>query len=63
MTHFKNTLVEGDPLDPERDDLIVQQCTLPIGMSPAGNGWRAMTGNHEFSLWARVAYRYEIEED
>lgn len=58
MTRY--TLLEGDPMDPQSTDLIVEQKRLAIGR-PVPDGWRVLTGNMNDSLIARVAYRYEIE--
>ena len=60
-------LIDGDPLEPTSMDLIAQTAHLPIGDCPADyrehsvSGWRVLTGNTHTNLWARVAYRYEIE--
>lgn len=62
MRTAKNTLIDGDPMDPISTDLITQQINLPMGREPTGDGWRILTGNVSTNLWARVAYRYEIEE-
>lgn len=58
-----NKLIEGDPLDPSSTDVIHQSEYLPVAQSPKGIAWRIMTGNTTHSLWMRVAYRYEIEEE
>ena len=60
-------LIDGDPLEPTSTDLIAQTAYLPMGEFPADyrehgvSGWRVLTGNTHTNLWARVAYRYEIE--
>ena len=57
-----NQLIEGDPLNPDACDLIVQQQRWPVGKPlPTGN-WRVLTGNPETSLIARIAYRFETED-
>lgn len=55
-------LIKGNPFEPTSTDEIVQRVTLDIGLTPAGEGWRILTGNERTNLWARIAYRYEIEE-
>lgn len=62
MRTAKNTLIEGDPMDPVSTDMITQRLNLDMGKQPIGDGWRILTGNNHTNLWARVAYRYEIEE-
>ncbi len=66
---MKSQLVKGDPLNPCDTDLIYQEVSLPMGEEPKpcnkidkATGWRILTGNSDFNLWARVAYRYEVEE-
>mgnify|MGYP003675410366 FL=1 len=54
-----NKLVEGDALEPNDLDLIVQQGRLNVGL-PVPQGWRVLTGNQFESHVARVAYRFEI---
>jgi len=58
----KFTLLEGDPMDPQSTDLIVEQARLAVGR-PVPEGWRVLTGNMNDSLIVRVAYRYEIEDE
>lgn len=58
---MENFLISGDPLETSSSDMIAQKQYLPMGEKPAGEGWRIMTGNALGNLWARVAYRYEIE--
>lgn len=60
ITNVSNTLIGGDPMKPNTQDLIAQQGTLPVG-KPVPRGWRVLTGNASYSLVARVAYREEIE--
>ncbi len=60
VTVHTNTLLEGDALDPQSTDLIVQQGSLDVGQ-PVPQGWRVLTGNLDTSLVARVVYRYEVE--
>lgn len=57
-----NVLIEGDPMEPCSTDLIAQTKNLNVGQ-PVPKGWRVLTGNTFQSLIARVAYRYEIEEE
>lgn len=57
----KNILIQGDPLDPQPGDQIVQIDTLKVG-SPVPKGWIVFTGNPHFSEIARVALRYMIED-
>lgn len=66
---MKSQLVKGDPLAPSVFDLIYQEIDLPMGAEPEpcnktdkATGWRILTGNRDFNLWARVAYRYEAEK-
>lgn len=59
---MENTLISGDPMDPNGLDLIAQQDRLAVG-KPVPDGWRVLTGNSETSLIARVAFRFEIEEE
>jgi hypothetical protein len=58
---MRHILIEGDPMEPQSTDLIVQINTAPVGARIA-DGWRVLTGNARESQIARVAYRYEIEE-
>lgn len=58
----KFSQLDGDPFDPLSTDLFAQRVNLSLGMTPKGEGWRILTGNSTTNLWARVAYRYEIEE-
>ncbi len=57
-----NTLIYGDPMDPSSTDLIAQQKRLAVGQ-PVPDGWRVLSGNERESTIARVAYRFEVEED
>lgn len=60
MQFFKRTLIEGDPMDQSRLDLIAVQATLPVG-EPVPHGFRVMTGNANTSHITAVLYRYELE--
>lgn len=55
-------LLSGNPMDPSSTDELAQKVNLPMGVTPSGEGWRILTGNSTTNLWARIAYRYEIEE-
>ena len=59
---MQNYLLGGDPLESSHSDLIAQTKTIPVG-TPIPDGWRVLTGNNLHSLIARVAYRYEIEDE
>jgi hypothetical protein len=59
INYITNKLVEGDALEPNDLDLIVQQGRLNVGL-PVPQGWRVLTGNQFESRVARVAYRFEI---
>ena len=54
-------------LEPDTNEMLVETLWLPIEELPpkyeAHCGWRIMSGNERFNSWARVVYRYEIEED
>lgn len=65
LHHSKFHQLDGNPFEPLSTDLFSQQIILAMGAQPAGGseGWRILTGNATSNLWARVAYRYEIEED
>lgn len=56
----KTTLVDGDALIRDGQDLFVQTITLPMGQRPTGDYWRAVTGNSFDTLWVRAVYRFEI---
>lgn len=56
-----NTLIQGDPLDPQIDDQIAQLAVLKVG-DPLPEGWRVLTGNHLTSLISRVVLRCEVED-
>lgn len=55
--------IEDDPSDTK---MLVETLNLPIKELPptygTHSGWRIMTGNVTYNLWARVVYRYEVEE-
>jgi hypothetical protein len=55
-------LVRGDALAPTSGDLIAQTRLLPVG-EPVPDGWRVLSGNERTSEIARVAFRYECEEE
>lgn len=57
-----NLLIEGDPLEPSSMDLIAQFDTLMVGEA-LPDGWRVLTGNERYSKIARIAYRFEIEDE
>jgi hypothetical protein len=59
---MQNYLVSGDPMEPCPTDLIAQRALLKVGL-PIPEGWRVLTGNARDSVIARVAFRYEIEEE
>lgn len=61
MTIASNRLIEGNPMDPQSTDLILQEGRLPVGERVPPN-WRVTTGNMYNSQAFRIAYRYEIEE-
>jgi len=67
-------LIQGNPMEPSSTDIIAHECNLSIDELPPGAldkfkkfdphcGWRILTGNSQYNLWGRIAYRYEIEED
>lgn len=55
-------LISGNPLEPSSTDLIAQFDSLDVGR-PVPAGWRVLSGNVRQSEIARIAYRYEIEEE
>lgn len=55
-------LIRGCPMEPSSTDVIAQFDSLPVGR-PVPAGWRVLSGNIRESEIARVAYRYEIEEE
>jgi hypothetical protein len=55
-------LLSGNPFEPCSTDTIVQFDSLPVG-ERIPDGWRVLSGNERESTMARVAYRYEIEEE
>jgi hypothetical protein len=57
-----NYLIAGDPMEPASTDLIAQTKSLAVGR-PVPDGWRVLSGNERESTIARVAYRYEVEEE
>lgn len=57
-----NYLVSGDPLAPCGTDLIAQTKSLAVG-ERVPDGWRVLSGNERESTIARVAYRFEAEEE
>jgi hypothetical protein len=59
---MQNFLVSGDPLEPCSTDLIAQRKLLKVGL-PVPEGWRVLSGNERDSVIARVAFRYEAEEE
>lgn len=62
LTLYKNRLIEGDPMDPQSTDLILQEGRLPVG-EPIPEGWTVTTGNNFDSQAFRIVYRYQIEEE
>lgn len=56
---IKNTLFEGDPMEPLGTDLIVQEGRLPVG-KPVPRGWTVLTGNMHNSRVVRIVYRDDI---
>jgi hypothetical protein len=58
----ENRLIEGDAVNPESTDIILQKGSLAVG-KPVPDGWRVLTGNNFTSEVWRVAHRYEIEEE
>jgi len=54
-----NQLIDGDPLDPSDNDIIVQSRSLDVG-KPVPEGWRVMSGNSDWSTIMRIVYRFEI---
>lgn len=59
---MQNILISGDPMRPMTVDIIAQLKQLEVG-KPVPEGWRVLSGNERFSTIARVAFRYEIEEN
>lgn len=59
---MRNVLITGDPMDPSSTDVIAQFDRLGVG-KPVPEGWRVLTGNMQSSEIARIAYRYEIEDE
>jgi hypothetical protein len=59
---MRNYLVSGDPLEPCGTDLIAQTQSLAVG-ERVPEGWRVLSGNERESTIARVAFRYEAEEE
>lgn len=61
MTRY---LVEGDPLDPAPSDIIaiVEFCAWHQPPKDPEN-WRVMSGGEAGNTWARIAFRYELEEE
>jgi hypothetical protein len=57
---MKNTLFQGDPLDPNDTDIIIQETRLDVGKT-VPDGWRVMSGNKNFSSIMRISFRFEIE--
>ncbi len=57
-----NVLISGDPMDPSSTDLIAQTTSLEVNKR-VPHGWRVLSGNERYSTIARVAFRYEIEEE
>ena len=55
-------LISGNPMEPESTDIIAQFDRLPVGRS-VPDGWRVLSGNTTDSEIARVAFRFEIEEE
>ena len=55
-------LISGDPMAPASTDTIAQFQRLAVGLA-VPDGWRVLSGNERESEIARVAYRYEIEEE
>jgi hypothetical protein len=55
-------LLSGCPMAPASTDVLAQFDSLAVGR-PVPDGWRVLSGNAERSEIARVAYRYEIEEE
>lgn len=63
MKIAKAQQLDGDAMKPTSTDMLAQTIRLPMGEQPRGDGWRILTGNVNFNLWGRVAYRYEIKDD
>src|SRR5690606_31114158 len=63
MKFAKAQQLDGDAMKPNSTDMLAQTIRLPTGEEPRGDGWRILTGNVNFNLWARVAFRYEIKDD
>jgi hypothetical protein len=55
-------LLRGNPMEPNSTDVIAQFSRLPVGR-PVPDGWRVLSGNTTESEIARVAFRFEIEEE
>ena len=53
--------------DTSGTEMLVQTLNLKIADLPPNyephSGWRILTGNMNYNLWARVVYRYEIQEE
>lgn len=62
MKRAKSIALDGDAMRPDGGDMLAQTINLPMGEAPRGEHWRVMTGNANYNLWARVAYRYEAKE-
>jgi hypothetical protein len=54
--------LRGNPMEPNSTDVIAQFSRLPVGR-PVPDGWRVLSGNTTESEIARVAFRFEIEEE
>jgi hypothetical protein len=57
-----NILISGDALAPCSTDLIAQTKRLAVG-ERVPEGWRVLSGNERESTIARVAFRFEAEEE
>lgn len=62
INFIENTLLRGDPMSPQCNDLIAQTGRLDVGQ-PVPDGWRVLDGNMRDSLVARVVLRMELENE
>lgn len=55
-------LISGNPMEPASTDIMAQFDRLAVGQ-PVPDGWRVLSGNSSESEIARVAYRFEVQDD
>tara|TARA_B100001250_G_C19257211_1_gene553342 strand:- start:215 stop:424 length:210 start_codon:yes stop_codon:yes gene_type:complete len=63
MQGIRNVLIEGNACEPDQYDLIAQTKTIRWEETLNIPGWRILTGNNQYNMIGRIAYRYEIEAD